>query len=159
MLIGLGADVIRRVVGERVHAHAHRHDAHDNHLHVHSHADQEHHGEAAHAHAHPTGLPRRAALVGLMHGLAGSAALLLLSLGTSDDLFLGLAYVALFGLGSVLGMAALSVTIALPLRYGARFVTWGYNGVHGAVGAATVVLGGVLIVETAPDALAWLGFA
>ena len=156
MLVLLGGDVVRRVVRDRVHAHTHRHDGEGVHIHVHSHAGDRHHGESDHAHRHPSGLPRRAALVGLMHGLAGSAALLLLSLGGAGGFWQGLVYVALFGVGSMLGMAALSVSIALPLRYSARFLTWGYNGVHAAVGAGTVVLGGWVMIETAPQLGAWL---
>ena len=157
MLVLLGADVVRRVMRERVHAHAHRHDDHGYHIHMHSHAGETHHDDAGHAHRHPTALSRRAALVGLMHGLAGSAALLLLSLGSGGDFWEGLAYVALFGVGSMLGMAALSLTIALPLSYGARFMTWGYNGIHAAVGAGTIVLGGLVMLETAGHLRAWLG--
>lgn len=158
MLVGLGADVVRRVRRERVHAHAHRHDGHGYHLHVHAHAGERHHSAARHAHDHPSGLPKRAAVVGLMHGLAGSAALLLLSLGTADSFAYGLVYVALFGVGSMLGMALVSATIALPLRYSARFVTWGYNGVHSAIGIATVVLGGLVMAETGRSAASVFGF-
>ena len=123
------------------------------------HAGANGHGEAEHAHAHPTGLPRRAALVGLMHGLAGSAALLLIGAGTMETAGWALGYVALFGLGSILGMAALSATIALPLKLSAGLITWGYNGVHAAVGAATIVLGTLVLAETAAPAAALIGLA
>lgn len=156
MLVLLGADVIRRVVRDRVHAHAHRHGPNNVHLHVHSHADEHGHADSAHAHAHPAALPGRALAVGLMHGLAGSAALLLVSVTTVEGLWNGLAYIALFGVGSMLGMAVLSLTIALPLRHGARLVTWGYNGVHAAVGAATAAFGIAVMAETGPQALAWI---
>ena len=159
MLVGLGIDVVRRVIAERVHAHAHRHARHDFHVHVHSHAGTNGHGEAEHAHVHPTGLPRRAALVGLMHGLAGSAALLLIGAGTMETAGWALGYVALFGLGSILGMAALSATIALPLKLSAGLITWGYNGVHAAVGAATIVLGALVLAETAAPAAALIDLA
>ncbi len=70
-----------------------------------------------------------------------------------------LGYVALFGLGSILGMAALSATIALPLKLSAGLITWGYNGVHAAVGAATIVLGALVLAETAAPAAALIGLA
>jgi len=159
MLVFLGLGVVRRVIRERVHAHAHHHARHDIHVHVHSHAGASGHGESAHAHAHPTGLLRRAALIGLMHGLAGSAALLLLGVGAAGTAAWALAYVALFGLGSILGMAALSITIALPLRRSAGLITWGYNGVHAAVGIFTTALGAVVLAETAGPAARLVGLA
>ena len=109
MLVFLGLDVVRRVIRDRVHAHSHLHAGRDAHIHVHSHAGTSEHNEADHAHDHPAGLPRRAALVGLMHGLAGSAALLLISVGAMETAAYALVYVALFGLGSIFGMAALSL--------------------------------------------------
>ncbi len=159
MLVLLGLDVMRRVIRERVHAHAHRHARHETHVHVHSHTGAGEHGEPGHAHAHPAGLSRRAALVGVMHGLAGSAALLLISVGAMETVAYAVAYVALFGLGSILGMAALSMTIALPLRRCAGMITWGYNGIHATVGAATIALGTMVLVETAGPAAALLGLA
>lgn len=157
MLVLLGADVVRRVIRDRIHAHGHSHGARGKHLHVHSHADEQNHKAASHSHAHRSGLAGRAALVGLMHGLAGSAALLVVSLVNTADFSVGVAYVVLFGAGSMLGMAALSATIALPLRLGVRFLTWGYNGVHAAIGVGTVVLGAVVISDTAPAAMALVG--
>jgi hypothetical protein len=159
MLVVLGLDVIRRVIRDRVHAHAHRHAGHDVHVHVHSHAGASGHGEAEHAHGHPFGLSRRAAFVGLMHGLAGSAALLLISVGAMETVAYALAYVTLFGLGSILGMAALSLTIALPLRLSAKVITSGYNAIHAAVGLGTIVLGGMLLSDTAAPAAALFGLA
>ena len=156
MLVFLGLDVVRRVIRDRVHAHSHLHAGRDAHIHVHSHAGTSEHNEADHAHDHPTGLPRRAALVGLMHGLAGSAALLLISVGAMETAAYALLYVALFGLGSILGMAALSLTIALPLRLSVGLITWGYNGIHGIVGVCTIALGGALLVETAVPAAKFL---
>lgn len=160
MLVGLGLDVVRRVVRDRIHAHAHRHCDHGIHFHVHSHGGDGPHVRSLHAHDHPTGLPKRAVVVGLMHGLAGSAGLLLLSVGTAETAFTSLIYVALFGIGSMLGMGALSLTIALPLKYGAQLMTWSYNAIHAAVGIGTVVLGVVIMAETVEAAwavLAWPG--
>jgi ABC-type nickel/cobalt efflux system permease component RcnA len=159
MLIALGLDVVRRVRRERMHAHAHRHGADTTHLHLHTHAGEAAHAESRHGHDHPATLPGRAAAIGLMHGLAGSAGLLLLSAGAMESVAVGLVYIALFGLGSMLGMAALSLTIALPLRYTARFATWGYNGIHAVIGVGTAALGAVVVARNAADTAAWLGLA
>lgn len=61
-------------------------------------------------HAHP----RNSLFVGIIHGLAGSAALLILIISTTHSVILGLAYILIFGLGSIIGMAA--VSIAFDLR-------------------------------------------
>lgn len=147
MLVLLGADVLRRVVRDKVHFHAHRHGTDAVHFHAHSHRGERQHDTARHSHEHPSGFPLRALVVGLVHGMAGSAALLLLTLDTIDSPWLGLAYIALFGLGSMVGMAVLSAAIAVPLRYSARSLTWLHNGLRGAVGLGTVALGIVTLVN------------
>ena len=84
-------------------------------------------------------------LVGLMHGMAGSAALIILTLQTVQSPWAGLAYIGLFGIGSIAGMALLSVAIAVPLRLSARGVTWLHNGLQAAVGVATMAIGAGLV--------------
>ncbi len=81
------------------------------------------HAQSPHRHSHPERLPLRALTIGVMHGLAGSAALVVLSLQSAPSVALGLGHVALFGVGSILGMAVLSVAIAVPLRVSARHLT------------------------------------
>lgn len=141
MLIWLGADVIRRLIKERIHFHIHRHRNGTVHFHAHSHAGEGSHGKSPHDHVHPRGLPVRALLVGLMHGMAGSAALILLTLSQIDSLWLALAYMALFGLGSMVGMAVLSVVVAVPLRRLAGTLSWAHNGLNAVVGSATIGIG------------------
>jgi hypothetical protein len=87
------------------------------------------------------GFPRRALLVGLMHGLAGSAALLLLTLTTLSNRWLGLAYILVFGLGSILGMAILSVVIAVPMQGTSRLLTGAFRAVEVVTGLATMAIG------------------
>jgi ABC-type nickel/cobalt efflux system permease component RcnA len=144
MLVLLGADVIRRVLRDRLHYHAHRHDL-SVHLHLHSHRGEGEHARSAHAHEHRAGLPLRAIIVGMIHGMAGSAALVLLVLATVESVWLGLLYMLLFAIGSILGMAALSCAIAVPLKLTARRLTWAYNGMTAAVGLVTILVGGAMI--------------
>ena len=137
MLVLLGLDVLRRIARERVHFHIHRHADTGVHLHAHSHAgDTAPHNPQHHEHGHPRELRVRALLVGMMHGMAGSAALILLTLETVVSPGVGLLYIALFGLGSILGMALLSVVIAIPLRYSESGLTLAHNtaGDFGRVG-------------------------
>lgn len=113
MLIGLGADALRKLArGGRIHLHAHEHHGRVHfHPHVHDGApepsDHTHHGFA---------LNLRPVLVGMVHGLAGSAALMLLVLSTIPSPVLGLAYIAAFGIGSIGGMLFMSALVALPAR-------------------------------------------
>ena len=86
-----------------VHAHAHR-----GRLHVHP-------GAPAHIHIGTWTLARRPLLVGAVHGLAGSGALTALVLATLPTAAARLIYMALFGLGSTIGMAALSGVLGWPL--------------------------------------------
>ena len=147
MLVLLGIDVLRRLARDRIHFHLHHHDDGHAHFHAHSHAGETGHDPDRHAHEHPAGFPFRALFVGLMHGMAGSAALILLTVQTIQSPLLGLLYIALFGLGSMLGMALLSYVIAIPLRYSARGMTWLHNGLQAVVGVATLVIGGMLVYE------------
>jgi hypothetical protein len=148
MLIGLGAHVLWRLWRDRVHFHKHGHGDGTVHFHAHSHAGETTpHIRTAHAHEH--GFRWRTLLVGLMHGMAGSAALLLLAVTQASSPAVGLGYVALFGIGSMFGMGALSMVIAVPLVVSARWLTWANRGLQGAVGLATIAIGMMTVYETA----------
>jgi high-affinity nickel permease len=147
MLVGLGAHVLWRLWRDRVHFHAHGHGDGTVHLHAHSHAGETlPHTRAPHTHAH--GFRWRTLMVGLMHGMAGSAALLMLAVSQASSAVAGLGYVALFGIGSMVGMGALSAVIAVPLAVSARWLTWANGGLQGAVGVITMSIGVRTIVAT-----------
>ena len=112
---------------------------------------------ASHGHAHPTvaadshadaWLVARPLLVGMVHGLAGSAPLLLLTLTVLSSPVEAFSYIAVFGVGSMIGMAVLSTVIAVPLAASARWLTWANRGLQATVGAVTVAIGVTTIVET-----------
>jgi high-affinity nickel permease len=147
MLVGLGTHVLWRLWRDRVHFHAHRHGDDTLHIHAHSHAGETvPHVQALHAHGH--GFRWRTLLVGLMHGMAGSAALLVLTVSQASSPAIGLGYVALFGIGSMIGMGALSTVIAVPLAISARWLTWANRGLQGAVGLVTIAIGVRTIIAT-----------
>jgi hypothetical protein len=147
MLIGLGTHVLWRLRRDRVHFHQHGHGDGTVHFHAHSHADETApHVRAAHAHDH--GFRWRTLLVGLMHGMAGSAALLVLTVTQASSPAAGLGYIALFGVGSMIGMGALSTVIAIPLVASARWLTWANRGLQAAVGLVTIAIGVMTVVET-----------
>src|SRR5207244_5080712 len=68
----------------------------------------------------------RAFVVGLVHGLAGSAAVALLVLATVRDPAWACGYLLVFGLGTLLGMALITTGFALPVATAAR--PWGRAG-------------------------------
>jgi ABC-type nickel/cobalt efflux system permease component RcnA len=141
MLVLLGADVLRRWRQKRIHLHAHRHDDGRRHLHFHAHEEEAAHDSAHHRHEHVRGLLPRALLVGSVHGMAGTAGLTLLSLQALHSVGWALVYLAIFGIGSILGMVLFSILISLPLRMSARYLDWAAGGLEAALGVVTVALG------------------
>jgi len=110
------------------------------HLHRHAFAVHRHSGLPAHVHIGAWTLARRPLLIGAVHGLAGSGALTALVLTTLPSTAARLSYMALFGLGSTIGMAALSGLLGWPLaRLGAHHAV--ARGVSLAVGSLSVTLG------------------
>jgi ABC-type nickel/cobalt efflux system permease component RcnA len=146
MLIALGIDVIRRVIKNRIHYHAHNHRQQGTHFHAHSHAGEGAHHQSPHQHQHGQRFPVRTLMIGLMHGMAGSAALILITLDTMTSLWTGMGYMLLFGLGSMVGMALISMIIAIPLQASARRLTWMHNGLQLGIGVMTVGLGLSIVV-------------
>jgi ABC-type nickel/cobalt efflux system permease component RcnA len=143
MLVGLGAAAIRKALRYRLHAHSHAHDGRA-HVHVHVHGPGQ---GARHDHRHPFQGGLKPFLVGLAHGLAGSAGLTLLALALGPSPTAGLACVAMLGLGSLTGMVVLTALMSLPLsllaaRYGAF-----ERRAQLAAGAASLALGGWLLVS------------
>lgn len=143
MLVALGATAVRRGLGGPVvHAHVHVHGGTVHvHRHLHAHGLARHDG-LLHALAHAG---RRPFAVGLVHGLAGSAALTLLVLSTIPSPLVALAYIAVFGLGSISGMGLASALVALPL--GVASVAAVRDRLRVVVGAGGMVFGGVLALR------------
>jgi ABC-type nickel/cobalt efflux system permease component RcnA len=149
MLVGLGAHVIWRLWRDKVHFGVHAHGDGTRHLHAHSHRGESGpHDDDAHHHEHSHGLPWRTLLVGTMHGIAGSAALVVLTATSIESPLWAIGYVVLFGLGSVIGMALLSAIIALPLSYTARSLTVGNAVLQLVIGLVTIGVGVGVLSET-----------
>jgi len=151
MLVLLGLDVLRRIIKERIHYHTHRHNNSAAHFHAHSHSGENDHSQSKHQHTHKK-FPYRTLFIGFMHGLAGSAALILLTLDTIKSVPLSLIYILLFGIGSIAGMAVLSMVIAVPLRASSK-LTWLHNGLQISIGFFSVGLGTSIIYQSN----IWLG--
>ena len=149
MLVLLAADVLRRLRAQRVHFHAHQHDGQRRHIHAHSHLGAaEPHDRDPHRHRHAQGFPLRALAVGLMHGAAGSAALVALALGTTEAPAAALSYVAIFGIGSMAGMATLSFVAAWPLTVLERTASWMHAAAQLAIAAVAAGIGLTVIART-----------
>ena len=146
MLIALGLDVIHRVIKQRIHYHLHQHRNGQAHFHAHSHSGDQDHSASSHRHTHDQRFPLRTLLIGFMHGMAGSAALILMTMETIDSLWYGMLYILLFGIGSMLGMALLSFVIAIPLSASARGLTWMHNSLQLSIGLFTAGLGLSIVI-------------
>src|SRR5574341_1460211 len=143
MLVILGINVLRKSFGaERVHLHTHSHNP-ETHTHFHVHDDP----QQDHRHSHPFRTMRRPFIVGMVHGLAGSAALMLLVLSTIETPLGGLLYIVIFGLGSVGGMLLLSSIISLPFVLTAQRFSVLNRWIRVLAGAASVGFGLFLGLE------------
>jgi high-affinity nickel-transport protein len=89
----------------------------------------------------------RAFLVGLVHGLAGSAAVALLVLATVRDPRAACAYLLVFGMGTMAGMALITTGFAAPLSAASRRWSGFGRGARLATGAASVLLGAWLVYQ------------
>jgi high-affinity nickel-transport protein len=79
--------------------------------------------------------------VGVLHGLAGSAAVALLVVASSRDLGGVLAYLVVFGAGTIVGMVALTSAFALPVAYASHRFEQARHSVVRVAGALSVVFG------------------
>jgi hypothetical protein len=149
LLVGLGCAVLVRLRRRRVHFHAHEHRDGTAHFHAHAHVSEGAHDATAHEHGHAGGLPLATFLVGGVHGLAGSAAVIVLATASATTFAAAVSLVALFGLGSILGMATLSAVIAVPLRYTARSLGWFHGASHALLGVATIAIGLAVLHDSA----------
>lgn len=131
-VIGFGVDLLRQIARGTIHVHRHSHDG-TVHTHLHSHAVQ-----TAHQHNH------RALAVGALHGLAGSAALTLLVLTSATSTLQGVAFILIFGLGSIISMLIISVGLGLPFLLTKRFAKVN-SAVQATAGAMSIAIGLMMV--------------
>lgn len=144
MLVVLGALNVRSVLKDaRAIA---RHGSAGGHGHRHEHGGHEHGGHG-HSHEPPARGVLRPLLIGIVHGMAGSAAVALLVLGAINSPLLGLVYLLVFGVGTVAGMVLITCVLAVPLAVAApRFASFQRLLAVGT-GLASVALGALLVYE------------
>ena len=160
MIIVLGLLAVVRVFRKRSDVHLHRH-SHDgqSHVHIHFHEPDTLHDtnaaphpeatapHASHSHA-ISHVGFKPLLVGAMHGLAGSAALTLLVLTQIRSIWLGLLYLAVFGVGSTLGMLLMSGLIGVPFALSSRRLSRFNYGLQTAAGCLGIAFGFWYAYET-----------
>jgi sulfite exporter TauE/SafE len=81
------------------------------HKHVQSH---DHIGSHGHDHQHKKVSYANSMFMGLIHGLAGSAAMILLTMSTVNSVLMGAIYILVFGAGTVVGMLFFTTVIGIP---------------------------------------------
>lgn len=155
MVLGLGLNLALTIKRKRIHAHRHEHAQGVQHLHIHSHENSENHQHETHhnPHANKTAAFEQAHTsltkpftIGLVHGIAGSGALLLVVVATANSIIGAFSYVALFGLGSIGGMALLSLVVSYPLNILGRMPGGIFRAAMLSVSAFAMSMGSYLIL-------------
>lgn len=139
MLVLLGLNALRKLFrASKVHVHSHEHDGHK-HVHIHTHGKD---SERSHHRLSP-----RSIVIGMVHGLAGSAALMLLVVPTISSPAIALLYIIIFGIGSIGGMMAMSFLIGLPFHFTAGRFDVLNRGIRMIAGIFSLGLGFSIIYE------------
>ncbi|MDO8567891.1 MAG: sulfite exporter TauE/SafE family protein [Dehalococcoidales bacterium] len=169
MLILLGVQTLLAFRRRKVHFHSHHHqdDNLETHRHFHSHEKT-----SEHVHHNPSrweslsrlliagvtpgehqanGIMKpffrlKSYLVGTVHGLAGSAALMLLVLAGMRSTWSGVVYILVFGLGTALSMAVISIFISLPFSASGRLPQ--LNRVIGLTAGIVSIIFGLVLIGT-----------
>ncbi len=118
------------------------------HLPLHSHVtDTALHRDSAQGHTH-----RREQCmtfgIGLLHGAAGSAGLLVLTVATTNSITQAILYFVVFGIGSMAGMAALTTVASFPLAALERSAEWMKTSISFAISALAIWVGGSLMFDS-----------
>jgi high-affinity nickel permease len=128
MLVLLGANVLRTLV-HRAASRSHDHTT-----------------IASHSHSEKW-LAARPLFVGMVHGLAGSAPLLLLTLAVVSSRWAAFSYIAVFGVGSMMGMAIMSVLLSVPALLTGEHFARAHLALRGLFGLFSVALGLFIVYE------------
>ena len=149
MLLYLGVQVFLNLRRGSLHVHEHTHDK-GPHVHIHATHDPTAGPEVEDSHGFlHIGKPAfrvKSYAVGLVHGVAGSAAVMLVLLPQVSSFWAGLGYLLMFGMGTILSMAAITLLLGVPFAVAkdARRLS---HGVSAGTGALSVVFGMALMTD------------
>jgi hypothetical protein len=144
-----------QVIPIHVHVHAHSHGDFI-HTHPHTHPIESHAHDPANSpvnwfdrHLGRLGLYHavRPFVVGLVHGLAGSAAVALLVLTTIPQPKWAVAYLLLFGVGTIAGMMLITGAMGAPIVYGNQRFSRLNDGLRVASGLISIAFGSFLVYQ------------
>ena len=155
VIIAIGVSALCRALrsNSHVHLHAHTHDG-LSHIHIHFHErETEHEPTAPSQHSHAVSrIGWKPALIGTVHGLAGSGALTLLVLTHIDSVWLGFGYLAIFGFGSMAGMILMSGLVGLPFALASSHLTYVHHRLQAAAAVLSICFGLWYAYDTAAAA-------
>ncbi|MBI2935074.1 MAG: hypothetical protein HYY29_05845 [Chloroflexi bacterium] len=166
MLVFLGLQVFWSLLRNKAHLHSHEHPG-ETHLHVHPHNStrgHNHHSATASARFVPPPIFRiisgvnsylnrilgkpifrlKSYLVGTVHGLAGSGALMLLVVTAMPTMETGILYIVVFGIGSTIAMGVTTIFISMPFSFSGRR-PW-FNRVLQIVAASSSIFLGIFLM-------------
>lgn len=147
MLVFLGAQVFYNLRRGTLHAHAHQHGGHA-HVHVHAtHREGSEPGNGLYEALRPQ-FRLKSYAIGIVHGLAGSAAVMLVLLPQIEVFWVGLGYLLVFGVGTIASMAVITILLGVPFALTSRARRW-QRAIAGAAGGASLVFGVMLMAEIA----------
>ncbi len=155
MLIYLGASIGWNLLRGKMHIHAHDH-GNGTHVHVHashSTAEEDDGDEAREGGFFIFGKPilrARSFVIGVVHGLAGSAAVMVALLPTIDSVAVGIGYLLIFSIGTMLSMTALTLVLAVPFKHAVNSQKL-HRVLVSAAGAFSAIVGAILIAEITLD--------
>jgi len=146
LLIVLGALLLRPIIVHKIRKHTRESETS---IGVHSHSHLEADDNCDHTHSHNHSHVHKSAFAGALQGLAGSAALMLVTLTTVNSIPLGLAFIAVFGVGVILGMVGISLAISSVIKYTAARLEKVHDTISIVTGSISIGFGVFLVLQVA----------
>jgi sulfite exporter TauE/SafE len=109
MLVYLGVNSVISFGKNQLHSDVHKHRGGDKKNHLHTHEQN-----PIHHHSHPEKSYVKSTIIGVVHGLAGSAAMVLVTMTAMSNAWQGALYILIFGAGTVAGMLITTTIIGIP---------------------------------------------
>ncbi|MBI4198353.1 MAG: sulfite exporter TauE/SafE family protein [Chloroflexi bacterium] len=155
MLVFLGLQVFWNLLRKRLHLHEHLEEEHP-HTHIHAHAPGEETADSRREGIHHFFSPGKpffrlkSYVIGIVHGLAGSAAVMLAVLASDaiSNFWIGIWYILIFGLGTVLSMSLITLMLGIPFAVTGQYERIN-RAVAGVAGTASIAFGVFLMYDLA----------